>query len=141
VIPQFTNPIQAPFLQPPIGQGPNNIINLLRASEERKRRQEAQSPLRTSETADELQRYAKAADLSKQITRRWKAGDIYAPHDLSGVEMAKWKRRGQPIHDVFDVLDINPMDHYRVCIPFFPVRFLQVGANLINRTFRSCQNT
>ena len=54
------------------------------------------------------------ADLSKQISRRWKAGDVYAPHDLSPVEMKKWKNRDRPIHDVFDVLDFNPMEHYRV---------------------------
>jgi small subunit ribosomal protein S18 len=86
-------------------------MNLLNRAAERKKRLEAGSP---STTADEVQKYARAADLSKQITRRWKAGDIYAPHDLSGVEMAKWKKRGKPNHDVFDVLDINPMDHYRV---------------------------
>jgi len=58
-----------------------------------------------------------AADLSKQITRRWKAGDVYAPHDLSEVEMAKWKKRERPNRDAFDVLDFNPMDHYRVRTP------------------------
>jgi hypothetical protein len=39
---------------------------------------------------------------------------VYAPHDLSAVEMAKWKNRGRPTHDVFDVLDFKPMEHYRV---------------------------
>jgi small subunit ribosomal protein S18 len=53
--------------------------------------------------------------LSKQITRRYKPGDVYAPHDLSGVEMTKWKKRDRPIYDVFDVLDMNPLEHYRVC--------------------------
>jgi small subunit ribosomal protein S18 len=86
-------------------------MNLLNRAAERRKRLEADG---SSTTADEVQKYARAADLSKQITRRWKAGDIYAPHDLSGVEMAKWKKRGKPNHDVFDVLDINPMDYYRV---------------------------
>lgn len=40
---------------------------------------------------------------------------MYAPHDLSAVEMAKWKKRDKPNHDVFDVLDFNPLEHYRVC--------------------------
>jgi small subunit ribosomal protein S18 len=54
-------------------------------------------------------------DLSKQITRRWKQGDVYAPHDLSEVEMSKWKKRGRPVYDAFDVLDFKPQDSYRVC--------------------------
>lgn len=53
-------------------------------------------------------------ELSKQITRRWKAGDVYAPHDLTGVEMNKWKERSQPTRDIFDVLDFDPMINYRV---------------------------
>jgi small subunit ribosomal protein S18 len=53
--------------------------------------------------------------LARQITRRFRAGDVYAPHDLSEVEMAKWKKRDRPQQDVFDVLDFKPMDHYRVC--------------------------
>jgi small subunit ribosomal protein S18 len=28
--------------------------------------------------------------------------------------MAKWKKRGRPVHDAFDVLDFNPKDSYRV---------------------------
>jgi len=68
----------------------------------------------TGDTADRLVQSAHAEDLSKQITRRWRAGDIYAPHDLSEIEMAKWKNRGRPVNDVFDVLDLNPLEHYRV---------------------------
>ncbi|PSS27622.1 hypothetical protein M430DRAFT_92026 [Amorphotheca resinae ATCC 22711] len=64
-------------------------------------------------TVQELENAKRASDLSRQITRRWKAGDVYAPHDLSAVEMAKWKSRGKPTHDVFDVLDFNPLEHYR----------------------------
>lgn len=43
---------------------------------------------------------------------------MYAPHDLSAVESAKWKKRDRPNRDAFDVLDFNPMDHYRVRTPF-----------------------
>lgn len=57
----------------------------------------------------------RASKFTKLVTRKWKAGDVYAPHDLSDVEMIKWKRRTQPTHDAFDVLDLNPLDHYRVC--------------------------
>lgn len=56
-------------------------------------------------------------DLERQMTRRWKAGDVYAPHDLSGAEMSKWKQiqqKGRPKKDVLDILRINPLDHYKV---------------------------
>lgn len=66
-------------------------------------------------------------DLSKQISRRWKVGDVYAPHDLSPVEMAKWKNRGRPMYDVFDVLDFNPADHYKVCSPFLYLVRVEIG--------------
>jgi small subunit ribosomal protein S18 len=65
-------------------------------------------------TADAVASHSLAQDLSRQITRRWKAGDIYAPKDLSPVEMAKWKNRGKPERDVFDVLQFNPLEHYKV---------------------------
>ena len=52
--------------------------------------------------------------LSKQVKRRWKAGDVYAPHDLSWQEQEKWARRTRVTHDVFDVLNFNPLEHYRV---------------------------
>ena len=71
----------------------------------------------STSSADELAKHKLGQDLSKQITRRWKEGDAYAPHDLSWVEMAKWKNRGRPTHDVFDVLDFKPAENYRVCDP------------------------
>ncbi|TVY16129.1 Mitochondrial 37S ribosomal protein rsm18 [Lachnellula arida] len=55
----------------------------------------------------------RANKFTRMVTRRWKTGDVYAPHDLSDVEMMKWKRRSHPTHDAFDVLDMNPLDHYR----------------------------
>lgn len=57
-----------------------------------------------------------AGNVTKMITRRWKAGDVYAPHDLHPVEFEKWRRRARPSYDAFDVLDMNPLDHYRVCL-------------------------
>jgi small subunit ribosomal protein S18 len=65
-------------------------------------------------TLEEQQRHNLGVDLSKQNVRRWKVGDVYAPHDLSEVETVKWKRRERPVFDVFDVLDFRPEDHYRV---------------------------
>ncbi|KJX95008.1 mitochondrial 37S ribosomal protein RSM18 [Zymoseptoria brevis] len=64
----------------------------------------------------DAERTYSAKDLSQQIPRRWKAGDVYAPHDLSGVEMSKWKklrRKPRPKYDVLDQLGVNPLDHYK----------------------------
>lgn len=50
------------------------------------------------------------------MPRRWRVGDVYAPHDLSGVEMSKWKKlRKKPKvkYDVMDQLGMNPLDHYK----------------------------
>jgi small subunit ribosomal protein S18 len=94
------------------------VTRLLQVSDRRERERRAGGATRSSSDVEELRKYNLAADLSKQITRRWKAGDVYAPHDLSAVESAKWKKRDMPNRDAFDVLDFNPMDHYRVRTPF-----------------------
>lgn len=65
-------------------------------------------------TVQELDNAKKASDLSRHIARRWKAGDVYAPHDLSAAEAAKWKKRAAPKHDVFDLLDFKPLENYKV---------------------------
>lgn len=54
-------------------------------------------------------------DYGRQMHRKWRAGDVYAPHDLTGREQAKWKRgkRAQK-GDVVDALGINPLLEYKV---------------------------
>lgn len=71
----------------------------------------------------ELKNHKLATDLTKQIPRRWKAGDVYAPHDLSSAEMQKWKKRGRPEIDAFDLLDMNPIEEYKVYIFSLAVQF------------------
>ncbi|OJK00044.1 hypothetical protein ASPACDRAFT_120092 [Aspergillus aculeatus ATCC 16872] len=51
--------------------------------------------------------------LEKFQTREWKAGDIYAPHDLSPAQMRRWKVRHSPSTDVFDSLNLNPLTMYK----------------------------
>ncbi|KAJ5150941.1 uncharacterized protein N7482_010193 [Penicillium canariense] len=51
--------------------------------------------------------------LEKFQTRDWKAGDVYAPHDLSPAEMKKWGKRKSPSRDAFDALNLNPLDLYK----------------------------
>ncbi|KAL4874171.1 hypothetical protein BDV12DRAFT_159243 [Aspergillus spectabilis] len=51
--------------------------------------------------------------ISKFQTREWRAGDVYAPHDLSPAEMKKWKQRNLPNSDIFDARDLNPLHLYK----------------------------
>lgn len=69
---------------------------------------------------DALQKATRAADLEIFQTRRWKEGDVYAPHDLSWAEMRKNRKKGKLKMDAFDALAINPMDEYKVS-PYPPV--------------------
>jgi hypothetical protein len=62
----------------------------------------------------ESERHRQGAQLARMISRRWKAGDVYAPHDLSASEMRKWRRRGAPAADVFDVLALRPEREWKV---------------------------
>lgn len=52
--------------------------------------------------------------LEKYHTRDFKAGDIYAPHDLSPTQMKKWGKRQSPSTDAFDALNLKPLDMYKV---------------------------
>lgn len=50
----------------------------------------------------------------RQLARRWKVGDVYAPHDLSATEQRKWRVGKRPDVDVVDMLGFNPLDNYKV---------------------------
>lgn len=63
--------------------------------------------LRMSATTDSYMR---------QMPRRWRTGDVYAPKDLSSAEMSKWRTAKKPSKDIVDMLGINPLDNYRVCL-------------------------
>ena len=64
---------------------------------------------RTSLRRDEENRL-----LDNNLTRRWRPGDVYSPHDLSAAEMRKWRDRGNaPKTDAFDALSLNPLDLYK----------------------------
>ncbi|KAI0456963.1 ribosomal protein S18 [Xylaria acuta] len=52
-------------------------------------------------------------DYMRQLPRRWRAGDVYAPHDMSPSEMAKWRRNTARKQDLVDLLGLRPLDMYR----------------------------
>ena len=62
----------------------------------------------------DVDKVRRALDLERQMHRRWKAGDVYAPHDLSPVEQRKWQKRRPREVDAFDQLGMNPLDEYKV---------------------------
>ncbi|OTA89207.1 hypothetical protein M434DRAFT_398721 [Hypoxylon sp. CO27-5] len=64
-------------------------------------------------TEDELQEQNQTNDYARQMTRRWKVGDVYAPHDLSPSEMGKWRRSQARKRDLVDMLGLRPLDMYR----------------------------
>ncbi|KAK0344927.1 hypothetical protein LTR91_020997 [Friedmanniomyces endolithicus] len=75
--------------------------------------------LKREQALAELARPYSRRDLEQQIPRRYKLGDIYAPHDLSGTEMGKWRkmrrkpRVGSHGSDVLDSLGVDPREHYK----------------------------
>lgn len=94
------------------------------------------------QTIADLQKSYNRKDLEQQVTRRWKVGDVYAPHDLSGVEMAKWRkprRKGRGGRDVLDLLGVKPLDEYKVSMSFFVIS--KQVLKLASRTSASCRNT
>ncbi|KAF3058010.1 hypothetical protein GL218_05509 [Daldinia childiae] len=62
---------------------------------------------------EELRQNNKAEDYLRQLPRRWRTGDIYAPHDMSSAEMTKWRRTQARKKDLVDILGLRPLDMYR----------------------------
>ncbi|KAL2196436.1 ribosomal protein S18 [Corynascus similis CBS 632.67] len=49
----------------------------------------------------------------RQMPRRWRTGDVYAPRDMSPAEMRKWRQGRRPTKDIVDMLGFNPLDNYK----------------------------
>ncbi|KAL7795943.1 ribosomal protein S18 [Trichoderma ceciliae] len=62
---------------------------------------------------DMMRNQKNSNDYLKQMPRRWDAGDVYSPHDMSPVEMQKWRKRSPRGGDVIDALGIRPLDMYK----------------------------
>ncbi|KAK4645485.1 hypothetical protein QC761_201850 [Podospora bellae-mahoneyi] len=66
------------------------------------------------EAAEDVVKHQHRADMYlRKHPRRWREGDVYAPHDLSPAEAKKWKVVKSPKRDVIDMLGVNPLDNYR----------------------------
>ncbi|KAH7261928.1 ribosomal protein S18 [Fusarium tricinctum] len=66
-----------------------------------------------SQQMDFLKNQKMSNDFLKQMPRRWQAGDVYSPHDLSPIEMQKWRKKSVRNNDVIDALGISPLDMYK----------------------------
>ncbi|KAI1468138.1 ribosomal protein S18 [Daldinia caldariorum] len=62
---------------------------------------------------EKLRENGRAEDFLRQLPRRWRAGDVYAPHDMSPSEMNKLRRTQARKRDLVDVLGLSPLDMYR----------------------------
>ena len=63
--------------------------------------------------AEQVAANERANGVQRQMSRRWVAGDVYSPHDLSPIEQVKWRRRQPGNRDVFDALNINPLHEWK----------------------------
>ncbi|RGP69429.1 ribosomal s18 [Fusarium longipes] len=80
---------------------------------ERYRSRNASYTMEKTAQMDFLKNQKMSNDFLKQMPRRWEAGDVYSPHDLSPVEMQKWRKKSVRNNDVVDALGINPLDMYK----------------------------
>ena len=77
-------------------------------------------PKSDNSAIEQLGRNVKRRDLLQQMARKWRNGDIYSPHDLTGFAMSKFRRkRAMPPTDVLDLLEVDPLKEYKVCISCF----------------------
>ncbi|EAS35629.3 mitochondrial 37S ribosomal protein RSM18 [Coccidioides immitis RS] len=83
------------------------------AYQERKMAIEQKDRRISQSIAAQRARDEKLRTMERYQTREWKAGDVYAPHDLSPAEMKKWRKRHSPNIDVFDALAMDPLDQYK----------------------------
>ncbi|KAI0434313.1 ribosomal protein S18 [Xylaria sp. FL1042] len=64
-------------------------------------------------TDQQLRDSKNTGDYMRQLPRRWRAGDVYSPHDMSPSEMAKWRKNTARKKDLVDLLGLRPLDMYR----------------------------
>ncbi|KAI4275614.1 MAG: hypothetical protein L6R38_005834, partial [Xanthoria sp. 2 TBL-2021] len=125
--PQHTRP--PPTLAPQQPKPVRNLQDLIGSIGRDSQTQTRAATARRSALAETEASY-RASDLERHLYRRFRPGDIYAPHDLSSIEQQKWRQRtssggnitgrGTPANthtqnrrDVFDVLGMNPLEEWK----------------------------
>ncbi|KAG5955527.1 hypothetical protein E4U57_003382 [Claviceps arundinis] len=74
----------------------------------------SQSQLRASiQNLETLRNNKESGEFLREMPRRWEAGDVYAPHDLSAAEMRKLRKRASRKADVVDALQVRAKDMYK----------------------------
>ncbi|UKZ75151.1 hypothetical protein TrVFT333_002825 [Trichoderma virens FT-333] len=105
-----SGPSRSPSQGPRAAHNPGDIATNMLTRFKR----DGQHAMRTKQASIELLRNQKNSnDYLKQMPRRWDAGDVYSPHDMSPVEMQKWRKRSPRSGDVIDALGIRPLDMYK----------------------------
>ncbi|KAK8125509.1 ribosomal protein S18 [Apiospora kogelbergensis] len=79
-----------------------------------------QTPTGERKVVGELRGKNISEDYRRQMPRRWREGELYAPRDLSEVEAAKWRKMTSVQRDLVDLLGLRPLDMYSVgfLLPF-----------------------
>lgn len=75
-----------------------------------------EAPMGERKVEGELRGKNVAEDYMRQMPRRWKLGDVYAPRDLSSSEMRKWGGISNVERDLVDLMGLQPLDMYRVSL-------------------------
>lgn len=99
-----------PFAYGGMQSNSNNTDAFLKKWKERK-----EDRLRPSDTPDYLLQNQRMTQMQSGLKRRWRGGEVYAPHDLTPSEVRKWAKRATPSTDVFDELAMNPLREWKVC--------------------------
>ncbi|ORY68787.1 ribosomal protein S18 [Pseudomassariella vexata] len=96
----------------PIGNATKGVSNIFTAYNN-ERYSRMQPPAGERPILDALQQKNISEDFMRQMPRRWREGDLYAPHDLSPQEASKWRRVTTAKTDLVDMLGLRPLDMYR----------------------------
>jgi len=104
--------------QPRGGNGPNrqrpSSYDAVMSALNRAKRNHREHAGSLMDIRDQTRERQLAQEYLKQMPRNWQTGDVYAPHDLSAVEMGKYKKRlFRPKIDIVDTLNIQPKDMYK----------------------------
>ncbi|KAK8048826.1 hypothetical protein PG994_010556 [Apiospora phragmitis] len=67
---------------------------------------------RRAEVLGDLKGKSVSEHYMRQMPRKWREGELYAPKDLSEVEANKWRKMTTVQRDLVDLLGLRPLDMY-----------------------------